>query len=165
MGRSVEVVDGRIVSRRVGGVDWQDAMDSAEIYSALFAETGATELMMDMAEADLQIPFADAGPLGSVFARDLPETVAIAMIKPANRSGARAIEAFVDALSAAGHHVATVRNHAEADAFFRKLRASRPGAVELEPEPAKGIAGWLGRMFGGAGTARVRSRGGGREDG
>ncbi|PWE17105.1 hypothetical protein DDZ18_10425 [Marinicauda salina] len=162
MGRSVEVVDGRIVSRRVGGVDWQDAMDSAEIYVALFAESQATELVMDMAEADLQIPFADASSLGEVFANELPEHVAIAMVKPRNRSGARAIEAFVDTLSAAGRHVATVRDLAEADAFFRKLRALDPDDAP-EPEPTGGIVGWLGRIFGGSGTVRVRS-GAARDD-
>ena len=63
MGRTLEVMNGRIVSRRVGSVDWQDAMESFGMYSALIEDTGASQLLMNMSEAEVLIPGGDARDL------------------------------------------------------------------------------------------------------
>lgn len=118
MGRSLEVIDGRIVSRRVGSVDWQDAMESFGMYSALVEDTGAGALLMDMAEADIQIPVGDARDLASMFVRSTPNTLKMAVIKPVNESGSRFIEAFVDMLESHSRPIAIVESESAAESFF-----------------------------------------------
>ena len=108
MGRTLEVMNGRIVSRRVGSVDWQDAMESFGMYSALIGDTGASQLLMNMSEAEVLIPGGDARDLAGMFLRSTPDRLVIAVIKPVNESGSRFIEAFFDVIRGAGRKIATV---------------------------------------------------------
>lgn len=108
MGRTLEVMNGRIVSRRVGSVDWQDAMESFGMYSALIEDTGASQLLMNMSEAEVLIPGGDARDLAGMFLRSTPDRLVIAVIKPVNESGSRFIEAFFDVIRGAGRKIATV---------------------------------------------------------
>lgn len=126
MGRSLEVVDGRIVSRRIGSVDWQDAMDSFGMYSAMIEDTGAKQLLMNMSEAEVLIPSADARDLASMFLRSTPSELVIAVVKPVNESGSRFIEAFLDVIKARGRRIATVASEEEADLFFARGGATTP---------------------------------------
>lgn len=142
MGRSLEVVNGRIVSRRVGSVDWQDAMDSFGRYSALIEDTGASQLLMNMSEAEVMIPGGDARDLASMFLRSTPQELAIAIIKPVNESGSRFIEAFFDMISAQGRRIATVASEAEAELFF--TASNTKGA----PEKPGFLSGLIARLTG-----------------
>ena len=150
MGRSIEVVDGRIVSRRVGSVDWQDAMDSFGMYSALVEDTGARELLMNMGDADVQIPAGDARDLADMFLKSTPDSLAVAVIKPANETGAHFLANFIEYLSAKGRRIAAVESEPRAERFFQAAE-NGAGQQAVSPRPAGGpgsVASLLARLFG-----------------
>lgn len=138
MGRSLEVAGGRIISRRAGSVDWQDAMESFGLYSAMIEDHGARELLMNMSEAEIQIPGGDARDLATMFIRSTPAELAMAVIKPLNETGSRFIGTFIEVVEAQGRTIATVVDESEAAAFFARTASA--------PDTRSG--GWLSRLFG-----------------
>ena len=139
MGISVESKNRRINSRRVGSVDWQDAMDSFAQYADLVEDEGVRELLMDMREAELLINDAEAPQLARIFARENPKSLAVAVIKPLKPNGAKFLEIFIETLTERGYAAAHVPDEAAAEAFFREVRAQRRGS---------GALGAVKRLFG-----------------
>lgn len=125
MGIAVEAKNRRINSRRVGSVDWQDAMDSFAQYANLVEDEGVRELMMDMREAELLINDAEAPQLARIFARENPKSLAVAVIKPLKPNGAKFLEIFIETLTERGYAAADVPDEAAADIFFKHARARR----------------------------------------
>jgi hypothetical protein len=127
MGFSIETRGRRMVSRRVGSVDWQDAMDSFSNYAALYEDEGVRELVMDMREAVVLISGGDAGELARVFLREAPAEIAIAVLKPQGRSDASFLDGFIAALKERGRDITEVADLAAADAWFAEIRQRRRG--------------------------------------
>ncbi len=118
MGRTVNTRNRRISSERKGSVDWQDAMESFALYAALVEDEGAREILMDMGGAEILISRNEAPELARMFARETPETLALAIVRPSHSNDARFIEEFIAELKNAGRRVGLFETVEEADAFL-----------------------------------------------
>jgi hypothetical protein len=137
MGFSIETRGRRMVSRRVGSVDWQDAMDSFSSYTALHEDEGIRELVMDMREAVVLISAGDADELAHVFLREAPAEIAVAVLKPQGSSDASFLDGFITALKEGGRDIAEVADLDTADAWFAEIR-HRPRTAD-KPGPLSGL--------------------------
>lgn len=125
MGIALEVRHRRILSRREGSVDWQDAMDSFARYAALVEDEGARELLMNMSEAQVLIHESDAAELARIFMRETPPEMVVAVIKPRGGADGRFLDGYIKALTERGRAIAAVADEAEADAYFKRIHAER----------------------------------------
>ena len=143
MSRSLEIEDGIIVSRRVGSVDWEEAMESFSLYSAMVEDSGARKLLMEMSEAEIHIPTGEARGLAQMFVRSTPDTLCVAAVLPTREPGSRFIQAFHEVVAAEGRTIAVVETEAQARAFLDSRSDDKVTAKRQE----KG--GPLGRFFAG----------------
>jgi hypothetical protein len=127
MGFSIETRGRRMISRRVGSVDWQDAMDSFSSYAALYEDEGVRELVMDMRQAVVLITDKDAQELARVFLREAPPQLAVAVIKPFGKTDASFLDGFIAALAGEGRDITEVADLEAADTFFATVRERRRG--------------------------------------
>ncbi|MGY6531665.1 hypothetical protein [Glycocaulis sp.] len=144
MGRTVNTRNRRISSERDGSVDWQDAMESFALYAALVEDEDAREVLMDMGRAEILISHNEAPELARMFARETPDTLTLAVVKPSQATDARFIEMFIEELRMAGRQAGLFETVEEADAFLVAQRQ-----ITNQPTSATGgrIWGRLKRLF------------------
>lgn len=146
MGRTVTTHSRRISSEREGSVDWQDAMESFALYASLVEDEGAREVLMDMSRAEILISQNEAPQLARMFARETPEYLAVAIVRPAHTNDARFIEMFTAELQNAGRPVALFDTVEQADAF---LISKRDAASQAGKASGKSLLDRLKGLFGG----------------
>lgn len=144
MGRKVTTHSRRITSEREGSVDWQDAMDSFALYAALVEDEGAREVLMDMGRAEILISQNEAPELARMFARETPETLAVAIVRPTHSNDARFIEMFIAELKKAGRPVGLFDTVEDADAF---LVSQRDAGAPAGRTGGKGLLDRLKGLF------------------
>ncbi|MCC5980896.1 MAG: hypothetical protein JJU26_04175 [Oceanicaulis sp.] len=144
MGRTVNTRNRRITSERDGSVDWQDAMESFALYAALVEDEDAREVLMDMGGAEILISHNEAPELARMFARETPDTLTVAVVKPSQATDARFIEMFIEELRKAGRQAGLFETVEEADAFLMAQRE-----ITKQPTSATGGRIWsrLKRLF------------------
>ncbi|GGE33560.1 hypothetical protein GCM10011367_05020 [Marinicauda pacifica] len=147
MSRSLEIDDGIILSRRVGSVDWEEAMESFSLYSAMVEDSGARKLLMDMSEAEIHIPAGEARGLAQMFVRSTPDSLSVAAVLPTRETGYRFIQAFQEVVAGEGRTIAVVETEDQARAFLRSSPGDEAEAKNQEKggPVARFFAGLLGR--------------------
>lgn len=148
---SVSVENGRVVARRTGFGDWQDAFEAFERIALALHEGEGEELLIDLSAARSHLRPAETTELAAFFRESIPEHVRVAIIPPQDSPIGSGHYRFVGDVRERGYRLKICFSQAQADAFFQKhagRRRPKPAAKPRRaPSPLSRLAERLGSLF------------------